>query len=82
MKSYTWLHVDIFLDYCTCCLTMDHPQMGCLYFSKNPQTFETITAMAPKGLSSYNSGFSAITGNVNAQAHLTVLTINQDTILS
>lgn len=79
IKSYTRLHVNIFLDYCTCCLMMYHPKMGCLNLSKNPQTFETINATAPKGLSSYNSGFPATTDNVNEQAHLIVLTINQDT---
>lgn len=42
--------MDIFLHYCTCCLTMYHSQMVCLDLGKNPLIFDTINAMAVKGL--------------------------------
>lgn len=64
IKSYTWLHVDMFLDYCTIA-AWDVPP-------SNPLTFRTISARALKVLLSYNSGFPMIMGN--EQAHY-----NQDT---
>lgn len=58
IKSYTWLHVDTFLDYCTIAAWNVPPS--------NPLTFRTISAKALKVLLSYNSGFPMIMGNEQA----------------
>lgn len=68
-----------FLLYCTCRSTI-HPHMVSLYMSKNPLRFDTINAMALKGLHHFT--IQDFLWLLQAMSEHTLQTNNQDTILS